>query len=430
MMGSSLADVADVPAQGAGGLQIDADGVPVGLFRVGEEIVAWRSVCPHAAAPVCAGRVDGTRVPSAVYEYRYGRDREILQCPWHGWEFDLVTGEHLAEGSSARMRRHPVRVADGRVYNAAPSQRVDLAVTVTEVVQETAEVVVLALSAERLPAWTPGAHLEIELPSGLLRHYSLCGDPRDRTTYRIAVLREEGGRGGSAELHRASVGLELRITAIRNRFPLRLAKHHLLIAGGIGITALLPMLRMLRATRRSFQLIYTGRDRSSMAFVDDLATISGTRIVESRRSGRIDLRKLVADVPAGTAIHACGPDTLLDELRDAVAASARPLELFTEAFQVVGAPSRRDDDAAFEVQVGGEHLTVRADASILTTLRAAGHLVPSSCESGWCGSCETRVTDGVPDHRDTVLSDGERASGQTMMICVSRSHSGVLALDI
>lgn len=436
MTGAEIADVAEVPPQGAGGLQVQVGDVPVGLFRVGDEIVGWRSVCPHAAAPLCQGKVDGTRPPSGVYEYEYGRDREVLQCPWHGWEFDLVTGEHLAVGSGARMRRHPVRVADGRVYDASPAGGIDLTLTVERVSPAAAQVIVLDLvgaGGERLPAWTSGSHIELVLPSGLVRQYSLCGDPRDRLRYRVAVLREMDGRGGSEELHReAAAGLTLRATAIRNRFALTLADDYLLVAGGIGITALLPMVRALRKRRARFRLLYTGREWGGMAFAEELAAIPETRVVESRRQGRADVRELVRQAAPGAAIFACGPDTLLKEIREAVAEAPQPLELHTEAFRGDRVTAHDTPGASFTVRLArsGATVTVPAGESILSTVRRAGVSAGSSCEGGWCGSCETAVVAGVPDHRDTVLNDDERERGGTMMICVSRANSDTLVLDL
>src|SRR5690606_8859268 len=155
---------------------------------VGEDIVAWRDVCPHAAAPVCRGVVGGTLLTSKVYEYRYGRDQEVVQCPWHGWEFDLIDGKHLAEGSAVRLRSYPLRIEDGVIYDGTPPNRVDLEVRVTRATQETERVLVVELSGadgSRLPAWTPGTHVELLLPSGRVRHYSLCGETNDRHTYRI-----------------------------------------------------------------------------------------------------------------------------------------------------------------------------------------------------------------------------------------------------
>ncbi len=432
----ALAKVVEVPEPGEGALHLTVGDVPIGLFRVGEDIVAWRDVCPHAAAPVCRGVVGGTLLTSKVYEYRYGRDQEVLRCPWHGWEFDLVDGKHLAEGSAVRLRSYPLRIEDGVIYDATPPNRVDLALRVTSVVQETERILVVEFAAadgSRLPAWTPGTHVELLLPSGRVRHYSLCGKTEDRHTYRIAVLREPDGTGGSEEFHQlARVGASFSVTAIRNRFRLSLAKKYVFIAGGIGITPLLPMVTALTRRHQEFDLIYTGRSRESMAFVSSVAALPGARVVETSRDPRIDVHAIVRDAEPGTAIFACGPSGLLEALREEVSRVDKPLDLRIEAFQ--SPPSRLlgSADQEFVVELAGQQrsLTVPVGQSILKTMRDAGISVPSSCEDGWCGTCETPVREGVIEHRDTVLSDDERDSGASMMVCVSRAQSDVLVLDL
>lgn len=430
-----LARVADVPEQGAGALQLRAGDTPIGLFRLGEDIVAWRDVCPHAAAPVCQGVVSGTLLTSEVYEYKYGRDQEVVQCPWHGWEFDLLDGKHLAEGSSVRLRSYPIRIADGFIYDAAPSHRVDLRLRVSSVRRETERVLVAELAAvdgARLPAWTPGTHIELVLPSGRIRHYSLCGDPHDRSAYRIAVLREDDGDGGSEEFHEvAKAGATFTATAIRNRFPLSMAKKYIFVAGGIGITPLLPMFSALQRRRKSFDILYTGRTRASMPFASTVSAVAGARLVETSNEPRIDLRALVRDAEPGTAIFACGPAGLLQELQDAVADADKPLDLRIEAFRSIGSGAQNHVDREFVVDLVRQQrsLVVPPGQSILKTMRDAGYPVPSSCEDGWCGTCETPVRDGMVEHRDTVLSEDERESGASMMVCVSRAQSDVLVLD-
>lgn len=430
-----LAKVADVPEQGAGALRLRVDDTPIGLFRVGEKIVAWRDVCPHAAAPVCQGVVGGTLLTSKVYEYKYGRDQEVVQCPWHGWEFDLVDGKHLAEGSSVRLRSYPIRVADGFIYDVTPSNKVDLALRISSVKRETEQILVVGLAAvngSQLPAWTPGTHIEIVLPSGRIRHYSLCGDPQDRHSYRIAVLREFEGSGGSEEFHAvAKVGVPLQVTAIRNRFPLTVANKYIFIAGGIGITPLMPMFSALSKRRKSFDIIYTGKTRESMAFITTVSALPGARVVETSHEPRIDLRALVRDAEPGTAIFACGPAALLAELRDAVAQAEKTLDLRIEAFQSIDSAPQDYIDREFVIDLERQQksLVVPPGQSILKTMRDAGYSVPSSCEDGWCGTCETPVREGVIEHRDTVLSEDERDSGASMMVCVSRAQSDVLVLD-
>lgn len=431
-----LAKVSDVPAQGAGALELRVGNTPVGLFRVGEEIVAWRNVCPHAAAPVCRGVVGGTLLTSKVYEYKYGRHQEVVQCPWHGWEFDLVDGKHLAEGSLVRLRSYPIRVSDGLIYDGTPPNKVDLDLHIVSVREETTRILAVQLAAvdgSQLPAWTPGTHIELVLPSGRIRHYSLCGDTQDRHTYSIAVLLETDGSGGSQEFHEvAKVGAQFKVTAIRNRFQLSVAQKYIFIAGGIGITPLLPMISAVTRRRKPFDIFYTGRTRASMAFASTVSALPGARIVETSHEPRIDLQALIRDAEPGTAIFACGPAGLLEELRDAVARTEKPLDLRIEAFQSIDSGSSVFVDREFVVTLERQQksLTVPPGQSILKTLRDAGYSVPSSCEDGWCGTCETSVRGGVIEHRDTVLSEDERDSGASMMVCVSRAQSDVLVLDL
>lgn len=437
MIDEALALVDDVPQQGRGALRVEANGTPVGLYRVGEEIVAWRDMCPHGAAPVCRGIVAGTRMPSQVYEYAYGRDREILQCPWHGWEFDLRSGNHLAEGSTARLRRHPVVVREGRIYDDSPSaHRVDIAVRVQERRALTDRVVLLRLSREDgadFPAWLPGTHISIELASGVVRQYSLCGDPRVRSTFDIAVLREADGRGGSIEMHELEAGSALHVTGIRNRF--RLAPHpaYVFIAGGIGITALRPMIAAARRRGASVTVYYVGRDADDMAFAKELK-YTGAHLIETRLQGRPSIQTLIGAAPAGAGVYVCGPPAMQDSAKEIGRQQSCDVTVAVESFRP--APERptsalpRPQAFRAVLQRTGASIDVDAATSLLDALRSAGVSVGSSCEEGWCGSCETEVLDGIPEHRDRVLSDDERAEGLSMMICVSRSHTAVLTLDI
>jgi ferredoxin-NADP reductase/nitrite reductase/ring-hydroxylating ferredoxin subunit len=435
--GQRIADLADVPPPGKGAHTVVVDGAEVGIFRLANEIVAWRNVCPHAAAPVCRGTVDGTRLPSMVYEYEYGRDQEILQCPWHGWEFDLRNGRHLAEGSAVKLRPHPITVANGVIYDASPRSAAQLRLRILERSDETPGIAVLRLvSADggTLPAWTPGTHLEFRLPSGLVRHYSLCSEPRDRSSYRIAVFREKSGRGGSLELHElAQPGFELEVQAVRNRFRLREAPHSLLLAGGIGITPMLSMAASLRRRRKSFSLLYVGPDRASMVFAHELDGLPDTELIETHRQGRPNLQARIAQVPDGTAVYGCGPAGMIAELKAIAAAEAGRVRCFVEAFDGAEFSPASDPstDVGFEVELArsGVTVTVEPRQSILTAVRKVVP-APSSCEQGWCGSCETTVLGGEPDHRDRVLTEGEREVAGTMMICVGRARSERLVLDL
>lgn len=429
-----LAHLEDIPPPGRGALRVRAGDTPIGLFRLEDRVVAWRDLCPHEAAPVCRGTVTGTRLTSAVSEYRYGRDQEILRCPWHGWEFDLVTGEHLAEGSGARLRSHPIEVREGAVFDASGRGLAhvrDLIITAAVPVGRAVEIELRAADGGRLPAWTPGAHIDLALPSGQVRHYSLCGDDRDRHRYRITPQREPEGRGGSVELHGlARPGALVRMTAIRNRFPLRYARRYLLLAAGIGITPILAMARAVARRRGTFEAVYIGRDRSTMPLAEEFDSLPHTTVADTLTSGRPDLDALIRSSPEGTAVYACGPQGFLAEVTRSVSSHGGARTLHCEEFSPSTPAPVSAPEGPLDVSLARSGTTVRvgAEESILHALRGAGVSRSSSCESGWCGSCETTVLDGVPVHRDTVLDEVERETGTTMMICVSRA-AGPLVLD-
>ncbi|GAA1142981.1 PDR/VanB family oxidoreductase [Nocardioides aquiterrae] len=282
-----------------------------------------------------------------------------------------------------------------------------------------------------LPRWTPGAHIDLVLPSGIVRQYSLCG-PLTSDSYEIAVLREPKSRGGSEEVHKSlRPGMELKIHGPRNRFALERADDYLFIAGGIGITPLLPMIEAVDGLGLSWRLVYGGRSRATMAFLDILELYENVVVLPQDEYGLIDVAGELADRP-GAAVYACGPTPLIDAVQAAVAFSgAGPLHV--ERF--VSVPVELDAGAppasAFEVQLGadGPVVAVADDQSILDALLGAGVDVLFSCEEGTCGSCQTRVLAGEVDHRDGLLTEQERADGD-MLICVSRCTSGRLVLDV
>ncbi|GAA1103870.1 PDR/VanB family oxidoreductase [Streptomyces javensis] len=296
-----------------------------------------------------------------------------------------------------------------------------------------------------LPAWEPGAHLDLVLDAGPTRQYSLCGDPADRASWRIAVLRAPAGRGGSARVHDTlTEGSTVRVRGPRNHFALRPAARYLFIAGGIGITPILPMTAAAEAAGADWRLLYGGRTRASMAFADELAAAYGdkVRLVPQDEEGLLDLVPyLTAPYPTapsgpGTLVYCCGPEPLLqvaeEACRDWPEGSLR-----TERFQPRTDPRTDDTGAesgsrAFELVLtrSGLTLTVEPERSVLRTVEAAGVPVLYSCEEGTCGTCETDVVEGEVDHHDSVLTDEERASGETMMICVSRCRGPRLVLDL
>jgi ferredoxin-NADP reductase len=281
---------------------------------------------------------------------------------------------------------------------------------------------------EELPAWEPGAHVDVVLGPELERQYSLCGDPADRSVWRIAVLREPDGRGGSAHVHeQLGQGDKVRVRGPRNHFRLESAPRYRFIAGGIGITPILPMLAAAEAAGAEWTLLYGGRTRNSIAFTDELGRY-GDRVTVSPQdeAGLLDLASVLDDLPDGTLVYCCGPGPLLDAVEERCPAERLRVERFSPKAQQVG------DNSEFEVELAqsGRTVTVAPDVSVLDAVRAAGVEVLFSCTEGTCGTCETDVLDGTPDHRDSVLTDEERESGETMMICVSRCRGGRLVLDL
>ncbi|MFE2302195.1 PDR/VanB family oxidoreductase [Streptomyces sp. NPDC059445] len=279
-----------------------------------------------------------------------------------------------------------------------------------------------------LPPWEPGAHIDVLLGPGLERQYSLCGDPADRGTWRIAVLREPDGRGGSAHVHeRLGEGDTVRVRGPRNHFPLVPAPRYRFVAGGVGITPILPMLAAAEAAGAEWTLLYGGRTRGSMAFTGELRRY-GDRVTLAPQdeTGMLDLPSALAGLRADTLVYCCGPGPLLDAMEERCPEASLRVERFRPKDQQPGG------GAEFEVVLerSGRTVTVAPGVSVLDTVRAAGVEVLYSCAEGTCGTCETEVLEGTPDHRDSVLTDEEREAGGTMLICVSRCLGGRLVLDL
>ncbi|MFJ9558470.1 PDR/VanB family oxidoreductase [Streptomyces fuscichromogenes] len=282
---------------------------------------------------------------------------------------------------------------------------------------------------EELPGWDPGAHVDVVLGPGLERQFSLCGDRGDRSRWRVAVLREPDGRGGSAYVHeQLGVGDKVRVRGPRNHFRLEPAPRYRFLAGGIGITPILPMLAAAEAAGAEWTLLYGGRSRRSMAFTGELARYGDERVTVAPQdeSGLLDLAAVLDDVPDGTLVYCCGPGPLLDAVEERCPAGLLRVERFQPKEQQVG------EEREFEVVLAqsGRTLTVAPGVSVLDTVRAAGVEVLYSCTEGTCGTCETDVLEGEPEHRDSVLTEEERATGETMLICVSRCRGGRLVLDL
>jgi ferredoxin-NADP reductase len=282
-----------------------------------------------------------------------------------------------------------------------------------------------------LPAWTPGAHLDLVFSNGMTRQYSLCGRVSDRSGYTVAVLRDAAGRGASRHVHDVlAAGDLVRVTGPRNHFPLLPASRYEFIAGGIGITPLLPMLAAAEAAGTPWRLLYGGRTRASMAYADELSARGDhVEVCPQDETGLLDLASALAAPQAGTAVYGCGPEPLLTAI-ERLCATWPPGSLHVERFQPK--QSAPQPEAAFEIELkqSGRTLAVPADRSVLEVVEQAGAAPMSSCAEGTCGTCETRVIEGRPDHRDSVLSEEERAAGASMMICVSRSLDDRLVLDL
>ncbi|HWN34341.1 MAG TPA: PDR/VanB family oxidoreductase [Pseudonocardia sp.] len=291
-----------------------------------------------------------------------------------------------------------------------------------------------------LPRWQPGAHIDLVLGptaegTDLVRQYSLCGDPADRTGWRIAVLREPEGRGGSALVHDTLLpGGTVRVRGPRNHFALQPAPRYLFLAGGIGITPLLPMLAAAEAAGADWRLVYGGRTAGSMAFADELRAAHGDRVslYPQDEHGLLDLDGLLGEPANGTLVYCCGPGPLLDAVQRRCArwpAGALHLERFAPVAALETQPAGGE---SFEVELALSGVTLRVppDRSVLDVLEEHGVPVLSSCREGTCGTCETTVLAGRVEHRDSLLTERERAAHDTMFLCVSRAACPKLLLEL
>lgn len=288
-----------------------------------------------------------------------------------------------------------------------------------------------------LPAFTAGAHIDVHLGAGLIRQYSLCNDPAERHRYCIAVLREPQSRGGSKALHeRVQEGKTLTISEPRNHFPLVPAKRSLLIAGGIGITPILSMARTLHTQDADFEMHYCGRSASRMAFLAELADSPFKASVhihadDGKGYEPFDALTVLGQLQPETHLYVCGPGGFMSHvLETAKNIGWAESQLHREYF--AAAPADTSGDGSFELKLAksGQCIEVPAKKTALEVLLAQGFDIPFSCESGVCGTCLTRVIEGTPDHRDSYLTDAERAAGDQFLPCCSRSKSPVLVLDI
>ena len=303
--------------------------------------------------------------------------------------------------------------------------------------QEVADGVVMieltSFDGTELPVWTPGSHIDLVLGNDLERQYSLCGDPADRTTWRVAVLRERNSRGGSEFVHDGlKIGAKQQVRGPRNHFELAPSPAYLFVAGGIGITPILPMIAAAKSAGADWRLMYGGRSRASMAFAAELVERDPDRVevVPQDEAGLLPLEAIAGTPQADTLVYCCGPEPLLTAVE--TVCSAWPVgSLHVERF----APRKVDafdPDSPFvvELSLSDIEFTVNPGETILEALVDNGIEVDTSCTEGVCGTCETRVLEGIPDHLDSVLSPEERAANDTMFVCVSRSRCPRLVLEL
>ncbi len=291
-----------------------------------------------------------------------------------------------------------------------------------------------------LPSFEPGAHLEVQVPGGQVRQYSLCGDPEERSRYRLAVQYELQGRGGSRAMHeRVRPGDVLTTSLPRNDFPLMYARGYVLVAGGIGITPLLAMAHVLRRRGAIWSLHYCTRSPERTAFRELLASPDFAGHVTFHHDGGdpkrgLDVDALLATRAPGMRLYCCGPAGLMRAVRQASNHHQWPREkVHFEAFSAEGTGAIGDGaDTEFQVVIRSTGATypVPPGKTILNVLRQNGLQVPSSCEAGTCGTCLTHVLEGEPEHRDTFLSEPQRILGCNMLLCVSRARSRKLVLDL
>ncbi|MGI5129643.1 PDR/VanB family oxidoreductase [Pseudonocardia sp. CA-107938] len=331
----------------------------------------------------------------------------------------MQRAEKAAALAAAEARR---RARRGGTRPPAPVDR-DLPVRVVEVAVEAPDAVGLRLEhrdRSDLPAWRPGAHVDVVLPSGRVRQYSLCGDPRDRSTYRIAVRRIDDGDGGSKEMHALTPGDALVLRGPRNAFPLVRAQQYLFVAGGIGITPLAPMARAAAASGIPWRLVHTGRDLASLPLSAALLAQYPAHVrrrSDTGHGGRPSAAELLNGLTGDTAVYVCGPPPMIELLRAAVPAT---VAFHSERFSPP--PVRAGRPFTVRVGVDGPAVEVAADRSALHAIRAAYPAVPYSCQQGFCGTCHVPLLAGG--------TTGDTAGPGRTALCVARAAGTEIVVDL
>jgi tetrachlorobenzoquinone reductase len=442
--------VAEIPAGGR--KKITVEGREITVFNLKGSYYALLDRCPHEGGSLCHGDVVGLVESTDPGTYLYSRPGELVKCPWHGWEFDIRTGQSWTEPKRTKVRAYSVGVERGRELEKGPYQAETFPVAVDEdyvvldlpetttvrvasVVQATDLIKVFELRpvAGRLTPFRAGAHIDLFLRPGLKRSYSLVNAETETDRYVVAVALDRASRGGSRHMHEnVREGDLLQISAPRNDFPLdESGEPTVLVAGGVGITPIMSMVHRLEAQNLPWTLHYCGRTRPALPFLAELAAYGDKVVLHlDDESGGVflDMAGLVAGSGPDTHFYCCGPGPMLEAFR-AGTAGVDPAHVHYEYFVATAAPAT---DRSYEVELAqsGQTLTVPQGATILETLLEAGVEVEYDCMQGTCGTCETGVLDGIPDHRDEVLTDSEREGGKTMMVCCSGSRTDRLVLDL
>ncbi|WP_109464519.1 PDR/VanB family oxidoreductase [Albibacillus kandeliae] len=303
---------------------------------------------------------------------------------------------------------------------------------ITPLTERIAEFQLARASGEAWPAFEAGSHIRVTLPDGDTRAYSLIRFTHDTPGYRIAVQLEPEGQGGSRFMHDLRVGSEVSVTEAKNDFPVKSGAPAVLLAGGIGVTPLISMAAALDASGSPFEFHYAGRSAGFMAYRDALADRFGERfhLHLDDDASALDLAGLIAGMESDAHLYVCGPRGMIEAAKaQAEAAGVASERIHFELFE---SAQPQEGDSSFEVEVAssGEVFTVPPGKSIIEVLEEGGVDVMYDCQRGDCGICQVDVLEGIPDHRDVVLSEAERASGKVMQICVSRAKSPRLKLDI
>ncbi len=318
----------------------------------------------------------------------------------------------------------------------APATLQTVVDSVERVADDIVSLVLRRVDGKEFPVWEAGAHIDVHLGDELIRQYSLCSTPHDLSTIRIGVLRTPDSRGGSNYVHdRLLPGTELTISAPRNNFPLVPSRKYMFIAGGIGITPMIPMIEAAEAQGKEWVLHYGGRSRSTMAFAEDLVAKYGSDKVQlypEDEDNRLNLHTVLGMPRAHMLVYACGPGGMLNVIED-LCMGWPPGALHIERFVAaeLGAGTNTDPFEVELAQTGGT-VTVQPNQTIADAVEEAGARVLTSCRAGLCGTCETRIIAGEPEHRDAVLTQEDKDAGDVMLVCVSRAAAGCsrLVLDL